>query len=561
MAPTPERKEKSGRDEIDEKRGTERPESTLAVPSDNPSGDTAARSAEAETAADALTLDAKIKEEEFKAERKRIEKAKNDIERTFERKRLDTGTVRSEMEEDYFLTCLYFPLNVVDFEWKKAIERAHASGKTLNQFNRNLAEEFDERINEAVQTAIQYIERMTQETGWITPEKLAEMTGSMSKKADIFGKLMAERGPEIEELQEAFKAAIGLQGKYGSNSEARLAAISILPKWIEREFANSDNGLMPCVWGILAFMTREERLTVTREYIKNRNEQETEKFLSAGNRLGIFGFSDMETIMQEKTGRKDFKYADKEREIFTQQFQAANAFTAQAEILTRNPYGSTTDAERMLSLKGVGKFFLGFCAGLTIVGNTVATIFYGGKLKLDTNTLGRLVTNHNILGASAVLGGLHLASSKERMGQIFETSQEKKTRAHAQAVKALAGKFQEASWPDWDQFFKNSGFGGARAFAEYTNEMTVLFEGERPKSRFTPEGFLAYLDEKIKSGKSGEERNLDYAEIKKAFIALAPQEIASYGDIFANFEQADNFLGRGDTEATYNELLDEARKV
>lgn len=504
------------------------------------------RTGQGDAVAEGLTLDKQRKlSEALKKLEDLIKEAKDKIKRAYNAKKTHMDGAKIEWTEDIFVQMLQRPLDELAKDWEADI-------KAKGEMDPKNAEKFNIQCDEAVKIAEQYLEKMTKETGWITPEVLAEMAKGAARKATLYTLLLNSDAPGSKDLIEAFKWAIGLSGKSGSLNDAKAKALKVLPGAITEEFSKGEKGLMPCIWMIMAFMSTADKVEVATSYLKGKSEIEVDAFLEAGNQFGALGPEEIGQI-------KGPKYTEKERERHALKWKLMNDFKAEAKKLTQSFYGSTNAANEMLTVVNVASVLGEFAAWATIAVNMLVSGFQGGEFHFPgPKQIGEWGKNHNIIGGAVVATGLRVMRSKKRLGETFAGEEERKTLARRAAIGEFKDRRQDALWPKWDGFFRSSGFNGAQAFADFTREMVAIYGEDLPEDRFTAESFLDYLQIQIDK-KSG--RNLDYEAVARSFKDLNAQDLKSYGQLFNNLNKANKVPNGQNVAEIYEGLIKDSEQT
>lgn len=455
---------------------------------------------------------------EIKAQREAIKKAKGEIETKFKELRKKIRTPEAGFDESVVLMTLQNPLTQLQEE----IE-AEVISKNGQPLDTNTLENFGKKIKEAVNIARTYLDKMTAETGGITPEVLVKMTRDINKKASKVLDLL--NSGKNRDLLAAFRATLGSTDT-GSDlpTEEKKAKETVL-KYLNLEF-EKDGELMTYVWSILAFMKKGNRLEVAKNYCNKKLPKQIEEFLKKGNEMGAFSFDEMQEINSDK------KYSRDEREKAFTNWKVHNDYRVEAAKLAIVPYGTENAAGKMLTIPNLLLGFVKFGAGVSIVGNFVTGAWSGGTFKGFGEGIKRL-TNAPSLVAASVYTAIKISESKANLADILQGK--KPEREAKQAL--LREKKGNAQFHEWDTFFKSQDFAGTTVFWDYIQSLKN-FHKETDISKLynhlTTAKFSEFLGTMDKDKKTNPEegKNFDYAKLKKSFDAIKAPEIMTFAKIF-----------------------------
>lgn len=488
-------------------------------------------------------VDLLVKGREVERIRELVGKAKMEVIKIFRRATSGITTQRGEITADNMTLILRYPLDQLEKEWISRVRGIHADSGTKQELI-NLRGDYGSlkgktgRIYDAVQSVHYYVEHMKKEKGWITPEKLAEISYSVSSDATVIADLLAEKGNQ--DLVEAFRLAIGMRG----GAEAKDAAIEALKKHSVAHFPNDP--LMKPTWMILSYTDSATRVAVA-ENFKAKKPAELANFLDKGNALGVYSWQEIEEI----SGKKP---EEKEREAMALRWQKAHDFSEQTRLLTSSSYGVSNAASEMLTGKNILIFIGQVAAGATIAANLVVGVTKGGAWKSPA-AMAQLATNHNILIAGAALGVIHHIKKGKRLGETFEGKADRDTHARRQAVAALRKEIRgNLLWPKWDEFFTGDGYAGARAFHDFVLKNKTK-KDEFPEHKFTAMAFRRYLE-----AQQGSANPDHYAALIRKFEGdlggADDKKVLALAKIFDHFA-----IGGAEAKDHYEHAVDEARKV
>lgn len=456
---------------------------------------------------------------EIEAQKEAIKKAKGQIETKFKELRKKIGTPAAEYEEGVVLMVLQNPLNQIQQEIEEEIK---GGGGKLSTSRLG---EHGKKIEEAVKIAQAYLERMTAETGGITPEVLVKMTRDINKKAGKLMKLLSSG--KYQDLLDAFRAALGSTDSGTDLPTATKKAKETILKYLNSEF-KSNGELMTYIWSVLAFMKQDDRLEIANAYCK-KNPQQTGKFLKEGNKMGVFSFDEMEKV--NKAGGAGKKYSAEEQKIASTNWKLQNDYRVEATKLAIIPYGTESDAGKMLTLPNIILGFIKFGCGVSLVGNFVTGAWSGGKFQLGQGL--KRLTNAPSLVALAAYSAIKIGESKDDLTDILRGKKPEKE-AKLALLREKKGNVQFA---EWDKFFKLQKFAGAQVFFDFISYQKKTFDVtdvSRLYDYLTPAKFSQYLEMKAKEKKTnpGKSGNFNYAKLKRGFDAIKAPEIMTFAKIF-----------------------------
>lgn len=455
---------------------------------------------------------------EIAAQKEAITKAKDQIAAKFKELRKKIGTPAAEYEEGIVLMVLQDPLNQIQQEIENDIQ---GGGGILST---SRLTEHGKRIDEAVGIAKAYLEKMTAETGGITPEVLVKMTRDINKKA---GKLMKLLKSGKQDLLDAFRAALGSTDSGTDLPKAMKKAKETVLKYLNSEFAGNSE-LMTYIWSILAFMNQDDRLEIANEYCK-KNPQQTDKFLKEGNKMGVFSIDEMEKVNKERgTGKK---YSDEEQKMASTNWKVQNDYRVEATKLAIIPYGTESDAGKMLTLPNLALGWIKFCCGVGIVGNFVTGVSSSGKFSLGAGL--KRLTNAPSLVALAAYTAIKIGESKDDLTDILRGKKPEKEAKQA----LLREKKGNAQFTEWDKFFRQQKSAGAQAFFDFISYQKKTFDVTDVSKLYdylTPAKFSRYLGMKAKEKKTNPDKSkdFDYAKLKAGFDSIKAPEIMTFAKIF-----------------------------
>lgn len=476
-----------------------------------------------------------------------VGKAKKEVIRIFKRATSGITTQRGEITADNMTLILRYPLDQLEKEWISRVRGIHADSGTKKELI-GLRGEYGSlkgktgRIYDAVQSVHYYVEHMRKEKGWITPEKLAEISYSVSSDATVIADLLAEEGnKDNQDLVEAFRWAMR------GDDVSRGSAIEALKTHSVRHFP--DDPLMKPTWMILSYTDSATRVMVA-ENFKAKKPAELAEFLDKGNSLGVYTAAEIEEISGKKL-------EEKEREAMALRWQKAHDFSEQTRLLTSSSYGVSNAASQMLTGKNILIFIGQVAAGATIAANLVVGITKGGAWK-SPEAMAQLAINHNIIGASVALGVIHHVKKGKRLGETFEGKAGRDTHARRQAVAALRKEISgNLLWPKWDGFFTGDDYAGARAFHDFVLKNKTK-KDEFPEHKFTATAFRRYLEAQGKSA-NPDQKGMYAALIRKFEGDLSgadDKKVLALAKIFDHFA-----IGGAEAKDHYEHAVDEARKV
>lgn len=475
---------------------------------------------------------------EIEAQREAIKRAKGKIETKFKELRKKIGTPEAGFDESVVLMALQNPLDKLQKEIEEEV--ISKNGKPLDT---NKLTNFGEKIREAVELAQTYLDKITAETGGITPEVLVKMTRDINKRASRIMDLFASG--ENRDLLIAFRAAIGSTNAESDLPTEEKKAKETVLKYLNSEFEQNSK-LMTYVWSVLAFMKKEDRLEVAKNYCQKKSPEQIEEFLRKGNEMGAFSFDEMQEVNSGK------KYSKDEQEKAFTNWKTQNDYRVEAAKLSIIPYGTENAAGKMLTISNLLLGFVKFGCGVSIVGNFVTGAWSGGKFKGFGEGIKRL-TNAPSLVAASVYTAIKIGESKSNLTEILQGK--KPEREAKQAL--LREKKGNAQFPEWDAFFKLQDFAGTTVFFDYIQYLKN-FHKETDISRLynhlTTAKFSEFLGMMANNPKEG--KNFDYAKLKKSFDTIKAPEIMTFAKIFDALN-----IGRVNAKDQYTQALREDSAV
>lgn len=449
---------------------------------------------------------------QLKDQRKRTNESKDKIDAAYNKEKRKIRTPLADFNESIVKSTLERPLN----ELQREIDR------TNHAFNNDELQKIEDNRKQAEDFAVSYIQKMAQENGGIDVEVLTKMLKDMNHRADLFANLLISG--KHADLVQAYFYALGSQGKYSDMAEAGKEAFKTLNEYLKKEFDKNDSEAMPYVWSVLAFMTKEERIRVARDFC-GKDAAKMEKFLEKGNIMGVYTAAEIQELNSDK------KYSKEELARFANNWQAQNDFKAEASRLGIVPYGSENAAGKMLNLSNLLLGFAKFGAAVTIVGNFMTGAWQGGQFSLQRG-IGRLLKPQS-LGAAALYGAIKVGESKATLDELFNGNDAKK----AAAINLQKEKNGNPKWSDWDKFFKQQDFAGADVFFRFIQSTKKYYDEtdlNKMANYLTPanfEGFLNRMAARKKAGKP-DTKNVDYAALRDGFKKINPSEILTFAKIF-----------------------------
>lgn len=467
-------------------------------------------------------------EQDKEGQMARVAEAQKKIDDHYDEKARRVDTAHAESAEYLFLKALKLPIEHMLERWNAEREHLANTITDINQLRealRQTAQSYEGQLEVLVNTANGYIDKMVEDTEYITPEKLAEMSKSVNRSAFQYAKLLETAGNE--DLKEAFQASLGLEGKYGSADEAMAAAVKVMPGYIEKEFEKGEKNLMSAVWMILSFMPAKERVEIAEAYkAKIKDPVKLERFLVEGNKFGAFSSNEMEDI-------RGAVYTEEQKKQYAEVYVAVKDFADEAKRLMTTPYGTTNAANEMLDLGSIGMFLADLAAGLTIFMNYGVGIWKGGAMKSPRNMV-EMLTNRNVLLSGAVLTATHHYRNKKRVDETLMEKGKRELLTYRQALTRFDTKVNGPFGHKWDGFFKSQDHQGLAVFTGYSHEMEKLYGGY-PEDRFNRAGFLDYLDLKSKST-DPEDKKIDYAKLKTEFADIGDDDLKTFAELFESLQ-------------------------
>lgn len=440
------------------------------------------------------------------------------------------------------------PIYDIDSQW--SAERKAMAENTGAGLTTDLTAKFRPRLEEVVEVGVSYLETVTRDTGWLTPEVLAKAVFSINSNAKLYMNLLQQ--PGHDDLKSAIKWSLEI-GKPDDLPTARRIGMKALKEAIPQEFSKGDRGLMPVVWMVMAFIETKDKMEIAKSYVDSLkpNLTQIEEFLEDGNKKGVFDYAEM---LELRGGPKfatdpktDPKLEKEEQEKCATNFFLQNNFIQQGKNLVSTSYGVRNvwdDVTGGSVLRFIGKL----AAGATVAGNLLANVWSSGGIK----GIPRLITNHNVILATAGFGAIKMWEKGEPLGQTFQSSEERATLGERQALRTL--KMVQSGnplWSEMDEFFRPDGFSGGRAFYEYVIYMQRSW-GTGAFEKINSANFKDYLKSRASADPTLAEKYTKLAEeSKKLKTDEGLQEMAR---VFDHFK-----LGGADTDTKkYDELLKRA---
>ncbi|MBI5754104.1 hypothetical protein HZA40_03110 [Candidatus Peregrinibacteria bacterium] len=464
-------------------------------------------------------------EDQLRDQRERTIKAKDEVQAAYDKEKRKIRTPMADFNESVIKGVLTTPLDKLEEEIDqsvKDIKDKKLSQEELARHNKGL-EDFEKRRKEAKDFAISYIQAMAKDTGGIDAEVLAKMTGDINRRADRFVKLIISG--KHKDIVQAFLAALGSQGDSSDMVEANKKAFATVEKYLNSEFDKPDSDIMPYLWSILSFMSKEDRVKIAKEFCKGRPDR-LKAFLVEGNRMGVYNAVEIKELNPGQ------KYSDAEMTQFQTNWQAQNNFKAEASRLGVIPYGTENAAGKMITLGNALLTFIKFGAGVTIIGNFMTGAWQGGKFRGFNEAIKRL-TNPQSLAAAGIYAAIKVGESSKTMDQFFHGDDVKK-----QAAKNLQKERDgNPKWKDWDNFFKQGDYAGAKVFFDFIQSTKQIYDTtdlSKMKNYLTPANFLGFLDRMASSKKEGkpDAKDVNYATLRDSFKKINPEEIMTFAKIF-----------------------------
>lgn len=477
---------------------------------------------------------------DLKDRREIIMDAMSQVRQRFGEVSLNLQADRAKNNEEDIIGMLTESIGKIDLVWIEEIQKAKTEEEIIA-----LSNKYRPLVNEALQIAEGLIADYTETTGWLTPEVIAKMKSDMQKISRNLASIITKK--ENKDVLNAYKWAINALTKGDKISEAP-DTFATLKKRIPEEYPRGDNGLMPILWFILSAMSKTERGQLVKELFTADPALDKAEFLQIGNSRGVFTVSEMEEL-------GNVTYSEEDKAKFTEAWRIQNDHRKQATEMMMKSYGSTNAANEMLTLGNIGLTFVQFVAGTTIVGNIITDVFQGGKPKSFEGIVKAVTKPHNFIA-----GGAFAAVSIYRQGltwkEVFESKGSRETAQEKGSYEKLNLVMNgDASWGDWNTFFKAEDGNGMRAFFDYVQQLKALNDGkidENLKKKLNGTQFSDYLDRMSKNPNA--EKKIDYAALKKSFDEIEyTGNILTLGQIFDNLN-----IGGAISITEYEEKLKKA---
>lgn len=480
-------------------------------------------------------------------EKLRIEEANKRMHAVFGNKSMDyaqRGDFKASNIKQFFLDLIKEKKK----NWSDKRREMIASNEygTTEYSVQNLIDEtasIDENLEKISTTIALYLERIAKESpnGKLMPADLERMMESQYAKVTQIEVILVK----TPQLLDAFKWALGGSEKNEGGERSVSYGEAKAFNDLEENFDKGGYEKSVC-WSIMGFMSQKDRNKFTKRYAENKNMDSAVlmEFLKEGNLMGVFATDEMESLIKDYA--KDDKTEDVIKELKQNKNQYAinwkiqNDFYVAGQALMRTSYGSTNSAAEMMTPKN-GAMLVGYIvAGTTIAANVLANVFVAGRLK-DPSKLLEIAKNKYILGATAGIAVLNTVKDDTTIAEKFKGKEtvEKEEEISARKNIRLAIK----SNPDWNNFFEESDYSGARAMWDY-----IVFISDKDKSLPTPllkvEAFNIWLDKMA----SDKDKGAKYVKLKEKFQGIKPKD-----EEFALLANAFNIMkiGKNDTQKQY----------
>lgn len=452
-------------------------------------------------------------EDQLKDWRERTDKAVGEVEAAYSEAEKKIRTPMANFEKSVTARILKLPLHQLGKEVEADILRKN--GEMLEQ---TTVEEYGKRLKIATDAAVSYINTMSK-NGGLDAEALSRMINDQNRKASKFMDLFMEH--KFPDIEQAMLFTWGSRGDSSSLSVAGDKAKETVLKYLKSDFDKADSLVMTYIWSIFSFMDKDVRISVAKDYIKGKPKDKVELFLQKGNSLGVFDSAELKVLNPSK------KYSDEEVKAQDLAFKVQNDFKMEAARLGITPYGTENAAGNMLNLRNVLMTFVKFGAGFTVLGNFVAGAWQGGKFRGFGVAMKRLLNPQSAL-AIGTYAAIKVVESPKTFSEMFGGSKDEKI-----AAGDLKREIKNNS--EWDRFFKQGDYAGAKVFHEFVSGIKAKEPDiSKVSNLITPAQFMAYLD--IKMGEKKPDKasyeTYDYAAIKESFKKVNPTEIYTLAKAF-----------------------------
>ncbi|MDA1061127.1 MAG: hypothetical protein O3B47_05040, partial [bacterium] len=342
-----------------------------------------------------------------------IKDAKATVVKMFRGKRIKLKTNRGEIAMDTMEYILTFPFLHMEEQWIEDIEAIPAGDRKAEALS-ELRVEYGHykpnktglgRVHETVMMTEAYLEKMSHEEGWITPEVLAEMINSLSAKASIFADLLAKKGNT--DVLEALKWSLNIADDM---VEGETQAIETLQKRLPKEFTEKGE-CMDALWMTLSFSNKDKRIEIAKHFAKEDPGQ-LSAFLKEGNRRGVYSPDEMKGL--------GMTFSEDENAQYASNFKEARNFTANAQQMLSRSYGTVNAAAEMMTGENLLTFIGYVAAGTTVIANLgVGAFTMYRDQDFSPDRIVKTVVSKNVIGGALAWKGLDLLRSGGKAGQIL----------------------------------------------------------------------------------------------------------------------------------------------
>lgn len=482
-----------------------------------------------------------------------LEEARDKVKDAFNAKRTKMKTEQGSYAENVVQDILIDPINAIGHKWaearKKFLDSADKETELLM-----LRSEYKATLDAQVKMVENYINEIAgKHGGWLDANALAEMTSNINKNAALYAKLLTHADPA---LFKAIQVVMGETVDGKAHQEEMAKALPVLANMAAQEISKGTSGLMPCLWTLVGFLKRPDRIQFGKIYAQGKSEREVDEFLRVGNVQGVFSADEMQLIMADFKKQPDFQYADKDN--LTQTWQRANDVRKRANVLMKGSYGSTNAAEGMMNFKNL-LLGIGQVAAATTVGANLAFGMWKGGALRSVDGLVKTVTNPTMWAGVAVYKGIDIARDSKPLGQVLEgvetVDENKRQEAYQLLNKERKGN---PLFDSWESFFAGpkQDFSGAQVFYEFLLDSKKKVDSDvLPEDAMTTTNFLTYLKEQSES-KDPDRKGVDYKALYEEFSNLRAPSILAFAKSFDTLK-----IGGTNARESYLDAIEQTKTL
>ncbi|MFH1284920.1 MAG: hypothetical protein ABIH78_05050 [Candidatus Peregrinibacteria bacterium] len=464
---------------------------------------------------------ADILEESRKRQKDEAEKAQRKLTEAIKDRQTEKPTNREDFVRSAVMENFRARIKRAEDAWKRARIKAGASSFTedLGELQKRLNEAtlpYEERMKETAEFAEAYIRKITESTGGkLTKEMVIKMRDSVASAGDVVVLLSSlENKGLVDALRWVLDMSHVEKGAEKSVSSGKGPAFEALLAELEKS-PKLNNEKIPFVWMIMSMMKPVDKTELAKLHISKNNLdiQQAKFFLEEGNKMGVFGPQEMVEILEVSFKGASADITPERLERYAVTYKAQHDFVKEAKLLIP-PYGSVNEAGEKLTLKNTLFFVAKLAAGATIGANIITSIYDSGEFKSPGAALKSIVTNHNIIGAGAVLGLTAAAEGKFKWKDLTEGKPEKDAEAQEAARHDLYDGIN--SNIGWKNFFELDSYAGAKALSKYIGRKSMFKKEKLRPEKLKVSEFIIWL--------KMESENPENAGYKKLVQALQETE-------------------------------------